>query len=784
MNPRRSVVALVALALAPAMLSVPSRATAAAPTAPSTSIAARALEAGEPVVTGFSVASAPIVGGTEVEVTGANFDASMRLALGDAEVTNFAVVDAGHLRFTVPPQKAPGVRTFTVLSDAGVAQAEFRITPEPLSAIGPCEITTVVGGLGAVGAGVARDDGHLVMNPDRVALDAAGDVYVADSLNHRVRRIDARTGIVTTVAGSGRLGYDGDGGLAVAASLYAPHGVTLDAAGNVFIADSANNRVRRVDVRTGLISTVAGTGAGGFAGDGVSATAATLYFPSDLDFDAQGNLYVADTWNGRVRRVDAETGVITTVAGRNGFPGADGVGDGGPATAAYLSPSGIGLDSAGVLYVADGENHSVRRVDPATHVIATVAGGGHESYPDPNGEAPTELGLEGPSDVIPTGDESYYIADGFPFSSDFGGPTTLYGVESGAAHVVKAFNEYAGNIAIADDRTLVLAHTEVGRVQILDAVSGLLTDVAGSGKVQPPVDYAGGTASLAHLGATEGIAVDGRGTLFVDAYSEQPGEAPVFRVGVDADVIAPVLPPPSNVPGWATGPLAIGPSGDLFLAEYNPPNTATVYRVKAGKSEARAILGGGWQDPAVGLEGTDVSIFGVSGVAATADRLFVAFESQIIVVAVDTGVIVRVLDTTARSVATSRGRIFAGTSYAVYRLKGTKAVLIAGGRYGYGGDGGPAVDAGFDYVRDIAADRAGNVFVIDDYRLRRVDAKTGIITTIAGANSPLYAGDSGPAASATFEWPERVAVGKDGVVYVAGALGTVRAIKPGCDAAH
>ena len=193
--------------------------------------------------------------------------------------------------------------------------------------------------------------------PTGVALDESGNLYIADTSNHRIRKVDS-AGVITTVAGDGTQGFGGDSGAATAAQLNDPYGVALDGSGNLYIADTDNERIRKVDA-SGVISTVAGDGTYDFSGDGGSAVAARLNVPEGVALDESGNLYIADTYNERIRKVDA-SGVISTVAG-NGTSGFGG--DGGPAVAAQLnSPSGVALDGAGNLYVADTYNHRIRKV--------------------------------------------------------------------------------------------------------------------------------------------------------------------------------------------------------------------------------------------------------------------------------------------------------------------------------------------------------------------------------------------------------------------------------------
>ena len=218
------------------------------------------------------------------------------------------------------------------------------------------------------------------LSPDGVAVDRNGNIYAAaDATNHVVSRIDAATGVITTVAGNGTQGFAGDGGAATSAELYNPSGLAVDGLGDLFIADTYNDCIRRVDAATGVITTVAG-GAHGFAGDGGTATSAAVAYPSGVAVDGLGDLFIADTGNNRVRRVDAQSGVITTVAGTGAFGFA---GDGGAATSAELNhPSVLAVDGLGDVFIADTYNCCIRRIDAQTGVITTVAGNGAElTYP-------------------------------------------------------------------------------------------------------------------------------------------------------------------------------------------------------------------------------------------------------------------------------------------------------------------------------------------------------------------------------------------------------------------
>jgi hypothetical protein len=225
--------------------------------------------------------------------------------------------------------------------------------------------------------------------PTGLALDAGNNWLVTEQGNNRLRRVARTTQIVTTIAGTGTAGFNGDNVAATVAQVNVPSGVAVDQAGHIFIADTFNHRVRRVDAVTGEITTVAGNGSAGPLGDGASATAAQLNFPLDVAVDGAGNVLIADSFNNRVRRVDAITGVITTVAG-NGIAGY--AGDGAAATAAQLDfPVGIALDADQDILIADGNNHAVRLVNRTSGAIATIAGTGIAGYNGDNQAAATAL---------------------------------------------------------------------------------------------------------------------------------------------------------------------------------------------------------------------------------------------------------------------------------------------------------------------------------------------------------------------------------------------------------
>jgi DNA-binding beta-propeller fold protein YncE len=277
-------------------------------------------------------------------------------------------------------------------------------------------ITTAVG----TGArGFAGDGGpakSAVLNgPFDVGFDRGGNLYFSDTFNHRIRRVDARTGIIITCAGSGEAGYSGDGGPAVRARLNEPYGIAVDQAANVYIADRHNRCVRRVDGASGVITTFAGNGAARYGGDGGPASRGGMVEPNGLALDpAQRRLFIADVADHRVRVVDLATGTISTFAGTG--EGQHG-GDGGPASrAGVFGARAIKVAADGTVYILERQGSTLRAVDPRTGIITTIAGTGARGYGGDGGpahdavfDAPKEFALDPGGDILIVDTENHAL---------------------------------------------------------------------------------------------------------------------------------------------------------------------------------------------------------------------------------------------------------------------------------------------------------------------------------------------------------------------------------------
>ncbi len=600
------------------------------------------------------------------------------------------------------------------------------------------QLTTVAGtGVPGLGSEGTPATGAPLRSPAGVAVDAAGNVFVADTGNDRVRRVDAATGLAWTIAGGGWPPDGlGDGGPATSARLDEPRGLALDAAGNLLIADQWHYRVRRVDLGTGVIATVAGNGDWpGALGDGGPAVNASLAQPSDVVVDGAGNLFVADSGHSRVRRVDAGTGVIETIAGDGTWGDS---GDGGPATTARLNnPRGLALETSGALLIADTGNDRVRRVDPVTGLIDTVAGNG-ESYGNPGDGGPaTEAVVLEPLDLVADG-VGFWVAE----SRGHRLRRVMAGVISTVAGTGSA--EYGGDGSLARDATfgdllamavdragnVWLADEEGSRVRRIDAGTGLIGLVAGNGTDGFSGD--GGLATEASLSSPRGLAVDSSGNLYVaDTWNNR-----VRRVEAATGRIATVAGgggccgPGDGGPAtatWLSNPrgVALDSHGNLYIAEGN-----RVRRVNALTGTITTIAG----DASSGFSGDS----GPAVWARFQDPSGLAFDASDNLYVCDTG------NRRVRRVAAATGIV----------------TTVAGGGTAFPGEGGPATGARLDGPEGVSLDAAGNLYIADAYRQQVLRVSpSGLLRVVAGGGEPAdELGDGGTPTAARLQGPRSAAI--------------------------
>jgi len=415
---------------------------------------------------------------------------------------------------------AGGAAGAPVALTQGVANSDFALASGGTCAAGasysagqPCTVMVVFQpkypGLRS-GAVVIKTSGGIYMGSALLAGDATGSLAVLDP------------GTINTVAGDAEWNYQSatDGGPATQSPIYLPTGVVADAAGNFYIADSNNNRIRRVDGSTGVITTVAGTGTLGYNGDGGLATLAMINLPAGLVIDGAGNLYFADVGNHIIRRIDAFSGIITTVAGTPGVQGYSG--DGAAATQAKLtSPEGVALDEAGNLLIADTGNNVVREIDAATGTIRTVAGTGVAGF-NGDGQAATIAQLNSPWSVAVAQDGSIYIADLMNnrvrkvsvsgVISTVAGTGTRGFTGDGALATQAMLGEPAA-VAIDPAGNIYIADSDNNRVREISASTGLIETICGNASEGFLGD--GGPANLASLYGPDALYFDQTGNLFI-----------------------------------------------------------------------------------------------------------------------------------------------------------------------------------------------------------------------------------------------------------------------------
>jgi len=574
-----------------------------------------------------------------------------------------------------------------------------------------------------------------------LAIDKAGNLYVADSGNNRVRSISA-SGLIATVAGNGAPSYSGDGGPATAAGLNRPSGLAIDNSGNLYIADTGNNRVRKV-TDSGVITTVAGNGQQGFGGDGSAAIDAQLNSPQGLAVDSTGRLYIADSRNERVRKLTPD-GIILTVAGIGTYGYS---GDGGPATNSQLGyPTGVSIDADGNLYIAEAKNQgTIRRVSGAGQ-IDTLASGLN---------VPLSLVLDASGTLYVTVENELYVKKVSPagiVSAVAGNGTFGYSGDGGLATAAQI--NYPQAVSLDNFKNLYIADSQNRLVRKVSS-TGIMTTVAGGG-CSPFSDCNrgdGGQAVLAGLRYPTAVAADTSGNFYVtDDYSVRK----ISSAGIITTVAGNGAPSYSGDGGPATaaglnqpGGLAIDSSGNLYIADTGN------HRVRKVTTTGiiTTVAGNGQQG------------FGGDGGASINAHL--NFPQGL---AVD-----------------STGNLYIADS-ANLRIRRVSPSLVittvAGdGTSGHSGDNGLATSAQLLNPTSVSVDKDGRIYIADAFFVRSI-SPAGTISTIAGSPNARsgnedYSGDGGPATAAALFDSAAIAVDSNGNIYVADSFhNAIRYLQP------
>jgi hypothetical protein len=620
-----------------------------------------------------------------------------------------------------------------------------------------------------------------MISPSGTTVDSAGNVFIADIGSNVVRKVAADTGIITTVAGNGTRGYSGDGGPAASAQLSSPISVAVDSAGNLYIADESNRVIRKVAAGTGIITTFAGSTSATGLGEGGPATSAFLGFPTSVTADSVGNIYVVTDFS-RVRKVVAATGIITTVAG-TGTPGYSG--DGGLATNAQINqPYGTAVDSAGNLYIADTLNNVIRKVAANTGIITTVVGmytlqyRGQPGYAGDGGLA-TSAFLNQPYGVAVDSTGNLFIADtvtnvirevtasdgiintiaGTPFRCAALGGDAGPALGAGLCNPKSISVDRSGNLFVAEQgsyrvrviKPLALPPTTPVSAPVFSVQSGTydttqtLTISDSTPGAEIYVTFDGSTPLTTGEGYHGPIAITGSAT--VNAIAVAPGYSPSSVTSAAYTIKVPQSTLIFTVVGGTVDRSLIVPNdvafdsaGNMFIADLG---SVVVWKIAAGTGAASIIAGKQNQycTPQVGVLATDTCFTSPNHIA---------------------------LD--------GSGNLFISNGNIVYKVSAATGILsaYAGGGFTYNpsyGDGGPATSAVLSSAQGLAFDSAGNLFIADSShgKIRMVSASTGIITTVAGDPLAPSLGDGGPALSASISGPFAIAFDRAGNLYIADA---------------
>ena len=665
------------------------------------------------------------------------------------------------------------------------------------------QINTIAGthAAGFSGDGGAATAGELNL-PQGVALDGAGNLYIADTANNRIRRVDAFTGEITTVAGTGAQGYAGDGALATLAEFNQPQGIAVDGEGNLYIADTGNNVVRKINAATGNITTIAGTGAQGYAGDGALATQAKLNLPTALAVDAAGDVYIADAGNNRIRLVNAASGLIALYAG-NGTTVYNG--DGLQATQTALSgPRGLSLEPSGDVILSDTGHNLVREVNATTGLMQTLAGNPLQAggYSGDGGPA-TSAELNGPTGLAQDDLGNLYIAD------------TL---NARVREIVASTNDIAtvagnGTVGLAGDGALAsqaalngvtgLAVDDEGRIDAADTTNNAVRQIS-LGRRFPAATLALANPVTRYLYVQFNSAAT-LNSLSVSAGAYQQQEFSLTTVSAPPAYPIGTLPGCGNSTPYAANAVCV-------VALHFAPTDPGVSRAALSVATSAGTVDFGLHGPALGPEVVltpgvitsilpllttmpnqptyeqaaidpqgDVFVADKTGnqislwcAAANASLGCTGNNASVVYIASSGATITATLNAPTAVSLDAAGNLYianSGTNQILRVDAATHAITSAAGDgvQGYTGDGSAATAAELNAPGGVVADAAGNLYIADSGNnvVRRVDALTGNIATIAGTGVQGFLGDGGQATQAELNNPFAVTLEDAGNLYIA-----------------
>ncbi len=624
------------------------------------------------------------------------------------------------------------------------------------------------------GAGGAATSARLIQ-PGGVAADSAGNIYISDGYYQQVFQVSPG-GAISVYAGNGVPGFSGDGGPAASAQLFNPGDMAVDAGGNLYICDFSNSRVRKV-TPGGTISTV-------YAGARGSAYSVAL--------DAAGDLYMSLVDQHVILMMDP-VGAITTIAG-NGKPGFSG--DNGPAVSAMLShPLGIKLDNAGNLYVADNYNHRIRKITPQG-TITTFAGNGRTAFAGDGGPA-TSATLFYPTDVATSANGNVYIADAtherIRLVNAAGTITTFAGggasMQNGPA--LQALLQVPSALAIDSQGNIVFPLSYLGVVRHVTPQQAIVT-VAGAPTTRGAGD--GGPAAAAAFLDPHGIASDSAGNLYVadqvDNRIRKISASRIITTIAGTGVFGSSGDGGPAINAQIGNPRALGldPFGNVY---FTTPTGALVRRVTPGGTISRFAGGGGIGFAGDGGPANAAQLSIPLGVVGDAQgNVYISDAGSAHLRRVDSAGIITTLAGTGvegfsgdngpavsaqvyqprQLVADKQGNLYFADQFN-HRVRkiapGGIITTVAGNGFpGFTGDGGPATAAQVGLPDGVALDAAGNLYITTGSRIRKVDGSTGMISTIAGTGSGGFSGDGGLATLAAMNLPGHLAVDGAGNVYV------------------